>query len=553
MTIDDLAVGVGAVDVTAAAGQLVAGLMARPWGEVSCSVYETGRLVTLAPWLLGHAERVGYLLAEQREDGGWGGGPEGYRLVPTLSATEALLAELRSGVAAGADSSSLTRAVVGGLGWLSRWLGDPGDRALGSVADAAGTLPDMPAIELIVPALVALINERLRELRETGPAGADLPVTRLGLPSGMSDTKITMIRAALESGVAVPEKLLHALEVAGDAAGSAPAVHPTAAGTVGASPAAAAAWLRGRAAADDPFHPVRRHLEAVARRYGGPVPVGLPITLFERSWVLSWLARAGVPFEVPPEMIVDLRTAIGPVGTSTGAGLPPDADTTSVVLYALALLGAPLEPESLLAYEADTCFHTWPGEEGFSTSVNAHVLDAFGQYVARYPEAGPRYAKSINKLTHLLLEHQKPDGSWSDRWHASPYYATASCVLALEEFGSPDSPAAVRRAVGWVLDTQRADGSWGLWSGTREETAYALQILLKTGSMIGPEPDPRCVEAAARGYLFLVGSADQVEDPPLWHDKDLYLPVAVVRAAVLASCHLAQRHPAVVERVTYSP
>ncbi|MFD0472314.1 hypothetical protein ACFQ0B_31455 [Nonomuraea thailandensis] len=78
------------MNVTREAGALVATLMSTPWGQVSASVYETGRLVTLAPWLIGHRERVHYLLRTQRPDGSWGA-PDGYGLVPTLSATEALL------------------------------------------------------------------------------------------------------------------------------------------------------------------------------------------------------------------------------------------------------------------------------------------------------------------------------------------------------------------------------------------------------------------------------------------------------------------------------
>ena len=70
-----------------AVGELVAGLTLQPDGRTSASLYETARLVSLAPWLPRHAERIRYLLAGQRPDGGWGG-PEGYALVPTLSAVE---------------------------------------------------------------------------------------------------------------------------------------------------------------------------------------------------------------------------------------------------------------------------------------------------------------------------------------------------------------------------------------------------------------------------------------------------------------------------------
>lgn len=499
----------GAADVATAADELVAGLMFRPWGQVSTSVYETGRLVTLAPWLTGHHERIDYLVASQGPDGSWGA-PDGYGLVPTLSATEAILsAMLRGDTAAG-----LGEAAERGLRVLAGWLAVPQE------------LPDMPAIEHIVPSLVGLINEHLAAL----PAHPPLP-----LPQGMSYATLDLVRSWVASGAEVPEKLLHALEIAGSAAGAAPAVKPTAIGTVGASPAATAAWL-GAGPVREPGDPVIGHLEAVARRHGGPVPVGLPITVFERGWVLSWLLRAGIRVEVPPEMVADLRAAIGPAGTPAGPGLPADADTTSVALYALALLGAPVEPDSLWAFHSTTHFSTWLGEQGASVSVNAHVLDAFGQYVACRPAEAARYEPAMADVAAWIRRRQSPDGSWADRWHASPYYATVSCALALDEFGGAESAEAVRAAAEWVLAGQRPDGSWGRWEGTAEETAYAMQVLLLTRR----RDDPRCASAAARGHAHL-RRVSGGSHPPLWHDKDLYAPVAVVRAAVLASSHLAQR------------
>lgn len=509
----DDASGQGGPEAAAtAAADLVTSLMLRPWGQVSLSVYETGRLVTLAPWLTGHLERIGYLVAAQRHDGSWGA-PDGYALVPTLSATEAVLAAfLRDDP--GADVPALRRVAERGLAVLAEWL------------RVKPELPDMPAIEHIVPSLVGRLNEHVLHL----PGLAPLP-----LPSGLADGVLDRIRSWVASGAELPEKLVHALEIAGAAAAGARGVRPTAIGTIGASPAATAAWL-GERGALDAHDPARGHLEAVARRHGGPVPVGLPITVFERSWVLSWLARTGVPFDTPPEMLADLRASIGPAGTPAGPGLPADADTTAVALYALALLGSPCEPESLWAFHRGTHFATWPDEDGASVSVNAHVLDAFGRYVACRPEAAARYGPASAQVAAWLRERQAPDGSWSDRWHASPYYATVSCALALDEFGGEASARAVRAAAGWVLDTQRPDGSWGRWQGTAEETAYAIQTLVMTR---GSE-DPRRGHAVRRGLAYLAHA--QAEDPPpLWHDKDLYTPIAVVRAALIATWHVARR------------
>ncbi|MFD0538187.1 hypothetical protein ACFQY7_35090 [Actinomadura luteofluorescens] len=93
-------------DLYAAAGALVADLVHHPWGRSSPSVYETGRLVSLAPWLTGHSGRIRFLLDTQRPDGGWGAPDPGYALVPTLSATEALLSALASEGAAGLAAST---------------------------------------------------------------------------------------------------------------------------------------------------------------------------------------------------------------------------------------------------------------------------------------------------------------------------------------------------------------------------------------------------------------------------------------------------------------
>ncbi|GAA2878248.1 hypothetical protein GCM10010517_40260 [Streptosporangium fragile] len=553
------------VDVSVQARDLVTGLVADPWGQVSASAYETGRLVSLAPWLAGHAGRVRFLLDTQRPDGGWGA-PGGYALVPTLSATEALLAELCRRTSAGGDGPrSGGAARDGGPDGGPDGGGHRPDRGTGALAAAVGrglralercsalggevrSLPDMPAIELIVPALTEMINTRL------GPDGG-----RLSLPAGLDGAKLQAVRAWLASGAAVPQKLVHALEVVGETAAGTADAGPTPVGpavtarhaasgeigAVGASPAASAAWLAARGR-PEPRDPVLRYLEEVTGRTGGPVPCATPITVFERGWALSWLLRAGIPVAAPPELVASLRGALGPHGTAAGPGLPPDADTTSVALYALALLDDPGEPAGLWPYEIGTHFCTWQGEEGASPTVNAHVLDAFGEYLRRGRDVAPRYAAAVRKLSAWLCERQGADGSWTDRWHASPYYATACCAIALADFGGAGSAGAVRAAARWILGSQREDGSWGGWEGTAEETAYALQTLLLTG---GPADGGRHADAVRRGYRYLLRSVtdrgDPVDAPPLWHDKDLYFPAAIVRAAVLGALHLVERDPLV--------
>ncbi|RQX42612.1 prenyltransferase, partial [Micromonospora chalcea] len=91
--------------------------------------------------------------------------------------------------------------------------------------------------------------------------------------------------------------------------------------------------------------------------------------------------------------------------------------------------------------------------------------------------------------------------------------------------------AAVERGVAWLLDTQRPDGSWGLWHGTAEETAYAVLALAGAGR----SGDARIAAALARGRRRLSELDGCDDEPALWHDKDLYRPTQIVRAAVLAA------------------
>ena len=482
-------------------------------GHVSPSVYETARLVTLAPWLAGHTERLRFLVKSQHRNGAWGDGDDGYRLVPTLSATEALLTVIRRD----RDIDQITRAAVletaeRGLGWLN--------------IERGISVPDTVAVEILIPALVSDINTQMDELEwRTRP--------RLALPNGADSALLAQLRDTVRQGHALPAKLAHSLEIIGAPLANLPWIQATE-GAVGCSPAATAAWL-GHTEPRDRRSSVA-YLTAMQDRYGGPVPVCGPVPVFERSWVIAALTSAGVPVAIPDRVVDDLAAAFGEFGVAGGPGLPPDADDTAIALYALAGTARARAPDCLLAYRIGQHFSSFPSERTWSTSTNAHVLQAFGAH------GGARYAEAIHQLTEWLCEHQDEHGWWTDKWHASPYYATAACVLALARHGGTRAETAVRKAVTWVLDSQRVDGSWGRWQGTAEETAYAMRVLLHAGNGAAVST------AAARGCAFLLRS-DASAHPPLWHDKDLYTPTRIVQAEVIAALCLAHADRRVAELV----
>jgi hypothetical protein len=219
------------------------------------------------------------------------------------------------------------------------------------------------------------------------------------------------------------------------------------------------------------------------------------------------------------------------------------------VLSALLRHGRIRPPESLLGFRGDDgYFRCFPSERNPSLSTNAHVLETIALYLARRPGEQGRYGAPAATAARWLLDQQHPDGSWWDKWHASPYYATAGTVSALARHGGRDEAGAIARAVAWVLATQHPDGSWGRWWGSVEETAYAVQILAEAA------PHRATPEAIRRAAAFLAYDSPpasrrdappppspppQAEYPPLWHGKDLYTPVRVVRAARLAALRLA--------------
>ncbi len=97
--------------------------------------------------------RLRFLIDEQHSDGTWGQ-PDGYALVPTLAATEALLAELGEPAREGPARGELLASATAGLRALRRWLG----------AGPAVPVPDTIGVETLGSWLLGEINGLLAGL-----------------------------------------------------------------------------------------------------------------------------------------------------------------------------------------------------------------------------------------------------------------------------------------------------------------------------------------------------------------------------------------------------
>jgi squalene-hopene/tetraprenyl-beta-curcumene cyclase len=123
-----------------------------------------------------------------------------------------------------------------------------------------------------------------------------------------------------------------------------------------------------------------------------------------------------------------------------------------------------------------------------SADVTAHAVEMLA-----HCDAGAK-DESLARGVRWLLDSQEADGSWFGRWGSNYLYGTGAVVPALVAAGiSPDTDP-IRRATAWLVAHQNADGGWGedlrsyvdpSWAGrgesTPSQTAWALLALLAAG------------------------------------------------------------------------
>lgn len=108
-----------------------------------------------------------------------------------------------------------------------------------------------------------------------------------------------------------------------------------------------------------------------------------------------------------------------------------------------------------------------------------------------------------------LLRKQRPDGSWWGRWGVNFIYGTWSVLCGLRAIGDDLDAPHIRRAIAWLESRQNPDGGWGetlrsyddereagRGPSTPSQTAWALLGLLAGQRQVSP--------AVFRGVAYLV-------------------------------------------------
>ncbi|MFE7559157.1 prenyltransferase/squalene oxidase repeat-containing protein [Kitasatospora sp. NPDC057500] len=125
--------------------------------------------------------------------------------------------------------------------------------------------------------------------------------------------------------------------------------------------------------------------------------------------------------------------------------------------------------------------------EAPSADVTGHVLEALGA-------DGRGDTPAARRAVAWLRDHQRPDGSWPGWWACHHLHGTSAAVTGLAACGVPGDDPALVRACTWITAHQQEDGGWGediralqdpAWIGrgtsTASQTSWALLALIAAG------------------------------------------------------------------------
>lgn len=150
-----------------------------------------------------------------------------------------------------------------------------------------------------------------------------------------------------------------------------------------------------------------------------------------------------------------------------------------------------------------------------TVDITGRVLEMFAAY------GYSRDSKFVKDAIKFILKEQESDGSWFGRWGVNYIYGTALVLRGLRAMGVDNNEPYIQQATEWIRSVQNSDGGWGETCGsyddprtkgvgpsTPSQTAWAVMALLAGGDTTS--------ESAQRGvaYLLQTQKADGSWDEP---------------------------------------
>lgn len=250
----------------------------------------------------------------------------------------------------------------------------------------------------------------------------------------------------------------------------------------------------------------------------------------ERNSIREWLLHQQYRNEHP-------YTHAAPGGwawTDLPGGVP-DADDTAGALLALRNLGDRDEeaPAAVLAgihwllnlQNRDGGIPTFCRGWGAlpfdrsSPDLTAHALRALTAWIDVVPDnLKVGLTAALERMLGYLAQSQRADGSWAPLWFGNefmtgdenPTYGTARVLVALEELKSSRSEHVRElreRATAWLVSAQKPDGGWGGSANgpsTIEESALAIEALAGSLSVARQALSKGVTLALERGARWLI-------------------------------------------------
>jgi squalene-hopene/tetraprenyl-beta-curcumene cyclase len=262
--------------------------------------------------------------------------------------------------------------------------------------------------------------------------------------------------------------------------------------------------------------------------------VGTPEAIGCAERALAWLRPRQVLDEAGDWAMT--RPHVRPGGWAFQYGNPsyPDLDDTAVVVMAMdrAAPRAAADYRQSIARGREWVAGLQSGNGGFAAFdadnsyeylnhipfsdhgalLDPPTADVTARCVSMFAQLGetPQSSAALKRALDYLRRAQERDGSWYGRWGMNYIYGTWSALCALNAARLDPQAPEVARAVAWLLAIQNADGGWGEdgesyrvgYRGyqpapsTASQTAWALLALMAAGRRAHP--------AVARGIAYLL-------------------------------------------------